>query len=31
MVSTSSKIIEEIKTMQKSGLVSFAMFYYDFR
>jgi hypothetical protein len=30
-VSTSSTIIEEIRTMQKSGLASLAMFYYDFR
>jgi hypothetical protein len=30
-VSTSSSIIEEIRTMQKSGLASLAMFYYDFR
>ena len=30
-MSGSSTIIEEIKTMQKSGLASFAMFYYDFR
>jgi len=30
-VSASSTIIEEIKAMQKSGLASLAMFYYDFR
>jgi hypothetical protein len=30
-VSPSSTIIEEIKTMQRSGLASLAMFYYDFR
>jgi hypothetical protein len=30
-MSGSSTIIEEIETMQKSGLASFAMFYYDFR
>jgi len=31
MVFTSSTIIEEIKTMQKSGHASLAMYYYDFR
>jgi hypothetical protein len=30
-VLASSTIIEEIDTMRKSGLASFAMFYYDFR
>ncbi len=30
-MSPSSTIIEEIKTMQRSGLASLAMFYYDFR
>ena len=30
-MSVSSKIIEEIGTMQKSGLASLAMFYHDFR
>src|SRR5712691_11097384 len=31
MMFTSSTIIEEIKTMQKSGDASLAMYYYDFR
>jgi len=31
MVFSSSTIIEEIKTMQKSGHASLAMYYYDFR
>jgi len=31
MIFTSSTIIEEIKTMQKSGHASLAMYYYDFR
>jgi hypothetical protein len=30
-VPASSSLIEEIKTMQKSGLANFAMYYYDFR
>jgi len=30
-VSASSVVIEEIKTIQKSGLASLAMYYYDFR
>jgi len=30
-VSASSAVIEEIKTIQKSGLASLAMYYYDFR
>ena len=30
-MSASSTIIEEIEAMRKSGLVSLAMFYYDFR
>jgi hypothetical protein len=31
MISPSSTIIEEIETMRKSGLISLAMFYCDFR
>jgi hypothetical protein len=31
MVLTSSTIIEDIETMQKSGLASLAIFYYDFK
>jgi hypothetical protein len=30
-VSASSAVIEDIKTMQKSGLASLAIYYYDFR